>query len=354
MIEPLNLFYAEPDPDRWIRFDRYPRRVIRRLVRGPARPGGQARVFLNLRAGLDRLGVPYRVNDFRHALRHPDQLVCIVGKPCVLDAAPWRNPILFGASVFSHPVDDPLLFERLSVRRLLVPGEWCRAMFAESFGDRVEAWPVGIDTELWSPTPARVKDVDVLVYDKIRWHRDQLVPELLDIVLRVAERRGLRARTLRYGAYREDEFRALLARSRAMIFLCEHETQGIAYQQALASGVPILAWDRGGEWRDPSYHPHRVRYGPVSSVPYWDARCGLKFADAGSFGDRLDEFVSALDEGRFAPRPYILENLTLERTASAYLAHVEELRGGRRGAPAAPEPSALAPTPRTAARRGLS
>ena len=35
-----------------------------------------------------------------------------------------------------------------------------------------------------------------------------------------------------------------------MVFLCEHENQDIAYQQALACGVPILAWDRGGYWQD--------------------------------------------------------------------------------------------------------
>mgnify|MGYP003296622018 CR=1 FL=1 len=49
----LNLFYAEPDPDRWLPFDRYPRRLLRRLIRGKPRPGGQTRVFLNLMAGLD-------------------------------------------------------------------------------------------------------------------------------------------------------------------------------------------------------------------------------------------------------------------------------------------------------------
>ena len=43
-----------------------------------------------------------------------------------------------------------------------------------------------------------------------------------------------------------------------MIFLCEHETQGIAYQQALSRNVPILAWDRGGDWQDPTYYPERV------------------------------------------------------------------------------------------------
>ena len=51
---PLNLFYEEPDPDRWLPLDRYPRRLIRRIVRGPFQPGGTMRVYLNLRAGLDQ------------------------------------------------------------------------------------------------------------------------------------------------------------------------------------------------------------------------------------------------------------------------------------------------------------
>ena len=70
-----------------------------------------------------------------------------------------------------------------------------------------------------------------------------------------------------------------------MIFLCEHETQGIAYQQALSCGVPILAWDRGGFWQDPEFYPHRVKFAPVSSVPYWDDRCGIKFASIEEFDD---------------------------------------------------------------------
>ena len=55
----INLFYEEPDPDRWFLYDRYPRQIIRRIVRGKPRPGGQTRVFLNLCTGLDKLGVTY-------------------------------------------------------------------------------------------------------------------------------------------------------------------------------------------------------------------------------------------------------------------------------------------------------
>lgn len=320
---PLRLFYAEPDPDRWLPLDRYPRRLVRRLVRGDAPPGGHRMVFLNLCAGLDRLGVAYRANDFRGADRHPEEPACIIGKPHLLDARRWRNPILFGAAVHSHPIEDPRLLERLPVRMVLVPGEWMRRMYEPYYGDRVRAWPVGIDTDLWVPG-GEVKSIDILIYDKVRWEHDRFEAELIGPVRDEISRRGLRFETIRYGHYRPDALRAALGRARAMVFLCEHETQGLAYQQALASGVPILAWDRGGFWQDPSYFPDRVRFEPVTSVPYWDQRCGDKFSCAADFGQALDRFWDGARAGAFRPRDYILENLTLEKCARHYLELLEE------------------------------
>ena len=124
----LNLFYEEPEYDRWFRFDRYPRRLLRRFIRGKLRLGGHARVFLNLRAGLDRIGVPYRVNDYRHALANPDEIACIIGQPYVLDKVKWKNPIIFGAAIHSHPIEDVDLLRRLPVQKILAPGPWMKSM----------------------------------------------------------------------------------------------------------------------------------------------------------------------------------------------------------------------------------
>lgn len=321
------MYYQEPDPDRWLPFDRYPRAAVRRIVRGRPRPGGQKRVFLNLCAGLDRIGVRYRVNDFAYARRHPGELVCIIGKPHVLDLIEWRNPILFGASGYSHPIDDPGLFQRRPVRHVLVPGEWMRRMCEPFWGERVSAWPVGIDTDTWAPGNALTKDVDVLLYDKVLWEHESLKRTLIDPIRRFLEARGISLRALRYGGYREEEFRTELSRCRAMIFLCEHETQGIAYQQALSCGVPIFAWDPGGFWRDPSYYPDKVQFGPVSSVPYWDERCGSKFDGVEAFERNWAEFWECVQASRFSPREYILENLTLEKCARGYVRIAESLSG---------------------------
>ncbi|WP_404786662.1 glycosyltransferase [Altericista sp. CCNU0014] len=325
-MESLNLFYEEPDPDRWLPYDRYPRRIIRRIVRGKPRPGGQTRVFLNLCAGLDKLGVAYRVNDYRYIQKHADEVACIIGKPHILDKIHWKNPILFGAAVFSHPTDDLNLFDRLPVRRMLVPGEWMRKMCEPYYGDRVLSWPIGIDTDHWLPMKPDDKTIDVLLYDKVRWEHDKYEEELIQPIYKKLSDLGLSVETIRYGSYKEEDFHHLLDRSKGMIFLCEHETQGIAYQQALACNVPILAWDRGGLWQDPSYYPHKVQFTEVSSVPYWDDRCGIKFQEISDFYDKLTDFIDKLQLQHFAPREFILENLTLEKCARQYIEIHENLQ----------------------------
>jgi hypothetical protein len=319
----LRLFYEEPDDDRWLPFDRYPRRVVRRLARGRPQVGGQKRMFLNLCAGLDRIGVAYRLNDYGWAKRNPAALACVVGKPQVLDKIEWKNPLLFGAAVFSHPSEDPHLFDRLPVKKVLVPCDWMKEMWKPVWDTPVAIWPVGIDADLWRPGGR--KSCDVLLYDKVRWERHLCESSLIEPIRRTLRQSGKSFCEIRYGCYREEDFRSALADCRTMIFLCEHETQGIAYQQALSCGVPILAWDRGGFCQDPALYPHRVKFAPVSSVPYWDGCCGATFASIEQFDDAWREFWDRYRSGQYNPRSYILENLTLERCAHRYLQYVRSV-----------------------------
>lgn len=324
----LNIFYEELDEDRWFPFDRYPRRLIRRVVRGRPRPGGQTRVFLNLRAGFDRIGVRYRLNDYRHVINNPNELACIIGKSFVLDKIRWENPILLGSSLTKHPLDDPHLPKRLHIKKILVPGPWLKDMCRLYWGNAVEAWPVGIDTDLWQPAESTNKIFDVLLYDKVRWEHDRYETSLIEPIRAVLKKHGRSFREMRYGFYREEDFHVALGQCSAMIFLCEHETQGIAYQQALSCGVPIMAWDRGGPWKDPEFFPHRIVFESVTSVPYWDERCGVRFAKFADFEAKWDNFWNDAAADCFHPRDYILENLTLEKCAQNYVEIVRGLEGG--------------------------
>lgn len=324
--KPLNLFYEEPDPDRWLPYDRYPRQLMRRLVRGKPNPGGVMMVALNLMKGLDNLGVPYRFNDYSYIKKHPEETACIIGKPHLLFERTWNNPIVFGAGIFSHPSVEPNLLGRYpNIKQILVPGDWMKRMFEPYYGNIVTAWPTGIDTDKWSPAATNTeKPYDFVIYDKIRWDRDKYVSELLNPILKRLDERLLKYKTLKYGSYLPPDLETALNQSKAAIFICEHETQGLAYQQMLSANVPVLAWDRGGYWQDPSYYPS-VKFGPVSSVPYWDERCGLKFENINQFDTQLDSFLQDIGNDKFHPRQYILENLTLEKCAAQYCQIVDSI-----------------------------
>ena len=318
MNQKLNIFYSEPDPDRWFKYDRYVRKVVRRLIRGRQRPGGVGMIALNLMQGLDRQGVAYRYNDFKYIDKHPEEIACIIGKPHLLFERKWSNPIIFGAGVYSHPVECPDLTTKYpNIKRILVPGGWMKTMFDPYYTGKVSVWPAGIDTDQWSPKQKAEVKFDFLIYDKIRWDHDSYQENFIMPICKTLDKYCLSYDFVKYGNYRNEDLLEKLKTVKGVIFLCEHETQGLAYQQILATGTPILAWDRGGYWQDPYYYPNKAKFEPVSSVPYWDERCGVKFTGLKDFSDYLDEFIVKLNQ--FNPRSYIVENLTLEKSTSMYL-----------------------------------
>jgi len=329
---PLNLFYHSPDSDRWVPYDRYPRKVVREVLYATGvrkrRPSGHGMTYKNIKKGLDRTGIPYRDNDFRHIRQHPDELMWIVGKPALLFDHDWPNPIVFGPCTFDHPLEKPDFWKcHPNVRKMVLYGPWMYDMFTDYYPeDKLEVGPVGIDVEEWRPKrPQDEKPERVLLYDKVRWAHDRYEHVIINPIREHLRRRGIEVETLQYGHYFPENLKAALDRCRAVVFLCEHETQGIAYQQMLASGVPIFAWDRGGYWQDPNFFPDRVRYGPVSSVPYWDERCGMKFETAAEFSNRFKTFWARAQSDEFTPREYIIENLTLKEGARHYASIAEEI-----------------------------
>jgi len=319
MTSPLYIFYEEPDPDRWFPGDRYPRRLIRRLMRGRPRPGGVMRWFLNLQAGLDRLGVAHRINDYSGLRRYPGTIAHVIGKSHVIDLIPAGHPIVYGPGIAAHPYENDF-WDRANIDLIVISCEWFRRMYERDLPRpiRTAVWPAGVETDLWTP-PSATPRGKILVYDKIRWRRDEYEPSLLAPILALLGRERREIVHLRYGHYLEEDFHRLLREVSAMVFLCEHETQGFAYLQALSCGVPIFAWDRGGMWQDPSMYPHRVQFGPVTSVPYFDRRCGERFTDLCAFETGLRAFLAKVDAGRYQPRDYVVENFDLATQARRYL-----------------------------------
>jgi hypothetical protein len=181
---------------------------------------------------------------------------------------------------------------------------------------------VGIDTDRWAPSAGESrKTIDVVVYEKLFRERERHQVELVEPMMADLRRRGLSVYYLRYGSYRERELMALSQTTRSMIYLSPHETQGIAVEQMLSANVPVMAWDPGGDWQSLEYLLRGVRYRPVTTVPYWDERCGEKFTSAADFSDAFSRFWRGVETEAFAPRQMILDKgLTLEAAAQAYVA----------------------------------
>ena len=107
-----------------------------------------------------------------------------------------------------------------------------------------------------------------------------------------------------------------------MIFLCEHESQGLAYQECLSSGVPILAWDQGY-----CLDPNRFVWGQpniaATSVPYFDDRCGERFEGLKDLDEKISMFMGKIGASAYSPRDFVMENLTLTRSAAQFLSFFE-------------------------------
>lgn len=193
----------------------------------------------------------------------------------------------------------------------------------------MRTYAVGIDTERYAPRPAVPKEFDVLVYNKLRWPAELPTPDFRERCLAELDRRGITYTEVRYGRYpggKESAYHDLVARCRSMLFLCENETQGIAYNEALSMGLPILAWNPL-RWLDPARHEHGLGDCPASSVPYWDERCGEQFHALAELEPALEIFLDRVRAGQYHPRDYILENLRLDTCARNYLTLIDEASG---------------------------
>ncbi len=275
--------------------------------------------------GFDQLQINYTVNLDFSKIKANEPVIVLGNSHYALQGYKQPNPIIAGIGLMTHPSQWPNLFAEHPVAVYLQHSEWTKNMYMPYFGqENCALWPAGIDTDHWKPTK-KTKKYDFLIYNKIMWDKPQMNRKLKLPIIKKLKEAGLSYQEITYGSYSEKQYHQLLNESSAMIFLCEHESQGFACCEALSMNVPVLAWDQG-LWLD----PNRFSYGenkPVSatSIPFFDGRCGEKFNDINSFYTVFNKFYKNVLSENYAPRSYVLENLTLKKSAQKMLELVKSI-----------------------------
>lgn len=254
-------------------------------------------------------------NDYELALANPTYPIGIVGTPNCIPKWSLPNPAILGPSMYDNPSQNPGLMKDPRFKYYLLTCAWLKDVFEKTYGKACLLWYAGISTEEWRDTKNDDKSIDVLIYDKIRWERGKTVALFLDPIKAYLDKKGLSYFVLQYGDITHETYKNLLRISRSMVFICEHETQGIAYQEALASNIPVIAWDHGW-WTDPVWPAYSEKPVPATSVPNFSRDCGERYKMISDFPKVFDKFWSNLDS--YAPRAYMQKEVSFKKSAELY------------------------------------
>lgn len=126
------------------------------------------------------------------------------------------------------------------------------------------------------------------------------------MVRAVAGELGWEIREIHYGHYSLEQFRDELRTCELAVFLSDWESQGIALAEAWSCDVPTLAWTSD------KHYPlkHVAPYLSEATGQMFEGREDLQALLAGAW--RTDHLQ---------PRKWVLENMSLERSAEILVEH---------------------------------
>ena len=300
----------------WSRRHAFERAVMINLIVNLSAPNGPGKVVTNLLRGLALIGFDdFVLNGRPSPAFEKTHIINVAAAVGALQG--WIDEsYILGPNLFVMPEDDRSgVVLEAKYRKYIQPSAWA----ADAWGpylpqDKVAVWAVGIDTDEFPDISSEKKTNDVLVYFK---RRD---PQALETCTDMLQREKLSYTVIEYGSYGEAAYKHALAASRSCVWIGSHESQGIALEECLSSGVPVLVWDvqrfsDADGWSGSGYPDF-----PVTTVPYWDGRCGDRVFSADDLRRQLPEFLARATEGAFEPREFVLENLSLEKQAREFLA----------------------------------
>jgi len=264
---------------------------------------GPHKVVDNLIKSLDQEKIDYTINEEKY---EHNFLVQYDATAHEKHSRIEQDTTIIGPQVWMFDGYGQFLIENQNYyKKIIAPSEWVKNKFITKFNlpeEKLAVWPVGIEEF----NNIREPNYDCLIYFK---RRDQ---SELDAVKNFLVNNGLSYRMVEYGTYGEDGFKQLANSAKFCFLINGTESQGIAVQEIMSMGVPIIAWDIK-EWLDQG-EAYRV---PATSIPYWDERCGEVFFNIDDLEVTFSKFYATLDQ--YDPKAFIKDNLSFECSVKTLL-----------------------------------
>ena len=264
---------------------------------------GPHKVVDNLIKSLDQEKIDYAINEEKY---EHNFLVQYDATAHEKHSKIEQDTTIIGPQVWLFDGYGQFLIENQNYyKKIIAPSEWVKNKFITKFNlpeDKLAVWPVGIEEF----NNIREPNYDCLIYFKRREQKE------LDAVKQFLDNKNLSYKMVEYGGYGEDGFKQLVNSAKFCFLINGTESQGIAVQEIMSMGVPIIAWDIK-EWLDQG-EAYRV---PATSIPYWDKRCGEVFFNIDDLEVTFSKFYATLDQ--YDPKAFIKDNLSFECSVKTLL-----------------------------------
>ena len=264
---------------------------------------GPHKVVKNLLMSLDQEKIEYAINEEKYEhnfLLQYNDIAHEKHSKIELDTC------IIGPQVWLFDTYGQFLIEHQDYyKKMIAPSQWVKDKFINKFNlpeNKISVWPVGIETF----NNQRNITYDCLIYFKRRKQKE------LDAVKQFLDSKNLTYKMVEYGGYGEDGFKDLVNQAKFCFLINGTESQGIAVQEIMSMGVPIIAWDIK-EWLDQG-EAYRV---PATSIPFWDERCGEKFYTIDNLEKTFDKFYAIIND--YNPKAFVKDNLSFEKSVKILL-----------------------------------
>ncbi len=263
---------------------------------------GPGKVVNNLVDGLNEIDIQYSKNPI--IMKDKDYKLFLQNHN-LLKSSMIENSII-GPNVCTLPIDNKIVMEQ-KYKKILVPSEWVKNLYLKWIPEeKIEIWPVGVDTKRFLDCSNENKNIDCLIYFKRRNEED------LRYVTNLLKELGYSFHIIKYGDYDESQFMKLMKNSKTAFVIDNCESQGLAIQEMMSCNLPLFVWDVS-TWNDRG-EQYSV---PATSVPYWSEVCGEKTLEKEEIKEKFKKFFE--NNNSYNPRQYIIENFTLEKSANKIL-----------------------------------